>query len=298
MDLEQTAIERLKLASDMSLRIYKQPLIVTTSGGKDSSVCVELARRAGIPFEVMHNHTTADAPETVYFVRSEFKRLEDGGVKCNITYPVYKGKRTSMWALIRQKLVPPTRTARYCCEVLKERGNEKRFIVTGVRWDESKKRENTRGVLEIPHRKENKRIILENDNDEKRQLFETCQLKAKRVVNPIIDWTGRDVWDYILSEKIPYNPLYKEGFGRVGCILCPMAGKCVRQKELARWPKYEKLYVMAFEQMLKERKKAGKIIDQTIGTTAEEVFHWWMEDGVLPGQIGFDDLESEVEDYE
>lgn len=79
MDLEQTAIERLKLASDMSLRIYQQPLIVTTSGGKDSSVCVELARRAGIPFEVMHNHTTADAPETVYFVRSEFKRLEAGG---------------------------------------------------------------------------------------------------------------------------------------------------------------------------------------------------------------------------
>lgn len=33
MDVEQTAIERLKMASDMSLRLYKQPLVITYSGG-------------------------------------------------------------------------------------------------------------------------------------------------------------------------------------------------------------------------------------------------------------------------
>ena len=63
MGKEQTAIARLREASSMSLKVYKQPLVVTTSGGKDSSVCVALAERAGIPFEIMHNHTTADAPE-------------------------------------------------------------------------------------------------------------------------------------------------------------------------------------------------------------------------------------------
>lgn len=121
-DKEQTAIMRLQTASAMSLQYYGQPLVVTTSGGKDSSVCVELAIRAGIPFEVMHNHTTADAPETVYFVRSEFKRLEGLGIKCTINKPVYKGTPTSMWALIPQKLIPPTRLVRYCCSVLKEQG--------------------------------------------------------------------------------------------------------------------------------------------------------------------------------
>ena len=45
-DLEHIAIERLKAASEMSLSAYGQPLIVTTSGGKDGSVCVELAQRA------------------------------------------------------------------------------------------------------------------------------------------------------------------------------------------------------------------------------------------------------------
>lgn len=121
IDPEKRAIERLKIASELSLEQYGTPLVVTTSGGKDSSVCVELALRGGIPFEVQHNHTTADAPETVRFVRREFARLENLGIKCTVNYPTYKGKRTSMWGLIPQKLMPPTRMARYCCEVLEER---------------------------------------------------------------------------------------------------------------------------------------------------------------------------------
>lgn len=121
MDKEQAAIERLRLAADFSKKIYGKPLAVMTSGGKDSGVIVELARRAGIEFEVQHNLTTADAPETIYFLRQEFARLEAAGVKCSINYPTYKGERVSMWTLIPQKLMPPTRVVRYCCAILKER---------------------------------------------------------------------------------------------------------------------------------------------------------------------------------
>ena len=94
MDKEQTAIARLREASSMSLKVYKQPLVVTTSGGKDSSVCVALAERAGIPFEVMHNHTTADAPETVYFVRDEMRRLEFKGIKCDVKEALIKAGKS------------------------------------------------------------------------------------------------------------------------------------------------------------------------------------------------------------
>ena len=81
MDKEQTAIERLRMASEMTLRRYKNNLVVPTSGGKDSAVSVALALRAGIPFEVLHNHTTVDAPETVRYVREDFRRLEEKGIK-------------------------------------------------------------------------------------------------------------------------------------------------------------------------------------------------------------------------
>ena len=82
MDKEHTAMERLRLASDMSLRLYKQPLMLTDSGGKDSAVICRLADNAGIPFEIVHSHTTADAPETVYHVR---KRAEDCGQGIHMT---------------------------------------------------------------------------------------------------------------------------------------------------------------------------------------------------------------------
>ncbi len=297
MDKEQTAIARLREASSMSLKVYGQPLVVTTSGGKDSSVCVELAERAGIPFEVMHNHTTADAPETVYFVRDELRRLELKGIKCVVNYPVYKGVRTSMWQLIPQKLMPPTRIVRYCCSILKERGGAGRFIATGVRWAESQKRKNSRGIYEILSNELSKRIILNNDNDDRRRLFENCRLQAKRVCNPIIEWTDADVWDYIESEHLTLNPLYQCGFSRVGCIGCPMAGTKGRQKEFARYPQYQHNYILAFDRMLKERERRGKMQGSwNMGTTGEDVFHWWMEDGVLPGQIDMEDLFRAADD--
>lgn len=112
-DLEQAAIERLRFAAEMSLRVYKQPLVITYSGGKDSDVLLHLAGKAGIQYEVLHSLTTADAPETVWHVRDTFRRLELAGVKCDIdTHRTPDGTRTTMWNLIPRKLIPPTRLLR------------------------------------------------------------------------------------------------------------------------------------------------------------------------------------------
>lgn len=290
-DLEQMAIERLKAASDMSLAAYQQPLVICVSGGKDSGVITELAVRSGIPCEFQHNHTTADAPETVRFVRSEFKRLEEMGYKCTVNMPVYKGQRVSMWSLIPQKLMPPTRLMRYCCSILKETGGAGRFICTGVRWSESASRKNYRGIYEKIGKTKQDKIILVNDNDEKRMLFENCRLKARRVVNPIIDWTDEDVYGFLEDAQCPMNPLYAEGQCRVGCIGCPLATKKKRELEFGRWPKYEKLYLLAFGRMLDERRRRGNMTrSQDKWTTAEDVFRWWMEYDVLPGQMGMEDF--------
>ena len=287
MDKEQAAIARLKEAALMSETYYQKPLIVTTSGGKDSDVCIHLALAAGIDFEVQHNHTTADAPETVYHVRDTFKRLEDKGIKCTTNLPTYKGQPVTMWTLIPQKLMPPTRLMRYCCSVLKEGGGAGRMITTGVRWAESAARKKNRGIYEA-----GKTLILNNDNDDTRRLFENCRFQAKRVCNPIIDWTDQDVWNYIDAEHIEVNPLYQCGFDRVGCVGCPMAGKKRREFEFTRYPTYQRLYIRAFDRMLEERAAKGKLDSAwRMGTTGRDVFHWWMEDGVLPGQVEFDEVD-------
>ena len=267
----------------MSLRLFKQPLVITYSGGKDSDVLLHLAEISGIPFEVLHSLTTADAPETVRHVYDTLKRLEGKGIKCTVDKHVQSdGNRVTMWNLIPRKLMPPTRLARYCCAELKEGGGKGRFIATGVRWAESTARKKNRGTLEVlatTGRKNN--FVLLNDNDEKRRLFETCQLKGERVVNPIIDWQEADVLDYAAAEKIPMNPLYCEGFRRVGCIGCPMASSS-RIMEFARYPKFKAAYIRAFDKMLARRMAKGK--DAHSWRSGVDVFHWWMEDGVLPGQ--------------
>lgn len=287
MDKIDKAIERLKIASEMSLTYYGEPLIIAYSGGKDSDVCLSLAKAAGIPYEVQYNHTTADAPETVYHIREVFKRLDGEGVKCKINWPSYKGKPVTMWTLIPQKLMPPTRLVRYCCMVLKEGGGAGRMICTGVRWAESTKRKN-RGIYEKSAHDVQKKIILLSDNDDKRRLFEDCRIKSKRIVNPIIDWSTQEVLEYAASEKVEMNPLYGCGFSRVGCVGCPMAGKSVT-KEFARYPTYERAYIRAFDAMLVERRRKGLPTDWQ---TAEDVMHWWLDDGVLPGQMSMEDAEE------
>lgn len=71
-----------------------------------------------------------------------------------------------------------------------------------------------------------------------------------------------------------------------------MAGKS-RYREFALYPQYQKMYIHAFDRMLEERKHRGK--NQLSWQTGRDVFHWWMEDGILPGQIEFEDLIQEDE---
>jgi phosphoadenosine phosphosulfate reductase len=194
-----------------------------------------------------------------------------------------------MWKLIPLKLMPPTRLVRYCCSILKETGCKNRYISTGVRWAESSSRK-TRGEFEkIGDKKieaENfSEVMLMNDNDARRRMTELCIMKHKMVVNPIIDWTDSDIWNYLLSEHIQYNQLYDLGYERVGCIGCPMAGK-KRWREFADFPQYKKMYIHAFERMLQERKRRVK---KSKWKTGEEVFLWWMGDDNIPGQMSIDD---------
>ena len=279
MDLEHTAIMRLQEAAKLSEFYYQKPLLLTYSGGKDSEVCLELCRRAGVPFEVIHNHTTADAPETVYHVRKVFRKLELEGVKCEILHPLYKGHLTSMWALIIKEMYPPTRKVRYCCRYLKERTISRCCAVLGVRRSESPKRAAS-GVAEKRSSRKQDRQTFDFDNGDKR-IIASCLMKATIKIHPIVEWTDRDVWQFLTDVKANINPCYSMGFTRVGCVGCPMASK-TRYLEFQQWPKFENLYRRAFVRMLEERKARGKPCQWK---TADEVFRWWMQDKNLDGQL-------------
>jgi phosphoadenosine phosphosulfate reductase len=54
-------------------------------------------------------------------------------------------------------------------------------------------------------------------------------------LNPLIDWTEKDVWDYIKLHNIPYNALHDQGFPSIGCQPCTRAVKSGEDVRAGRW---------------------------------------------------------------
>jgi phosphoadenosine phosphosulfate reductase len=60
-------------------------------------------------------------------------------------------------------------------------------------------------------------------------------------INPLATWTRRDVWDYIVTNELPYNPLYDEGYMSVGCQPCTRRVAAGQHERSGRWDGEKKL---------------------------------------------------------
>ena len=190
------------------------------SGGKDSVVCKALLDLSGCKYHSVYRVTTVDPPELIRFIKKYHPDVKMEIPRYSETYknPKLAGKPITMWNLIPEKMFPPTRLARFCCQYLKESGGDGEMVVTGVRWAESVNRKINQGAVtimgkdDIPEgQQENFRngkthggIILVNDNEDSRRVVEQCYKRHKTTVNPIIEWEDADVWRFIRQNKIPY----------------------------------------------------------------------------------------------
>ena len=230
--------------------------IMAFSGGKDSLVAYMMCIEAGIKFKAIYSPTSVDPPELINYIKNIFNQWAKKNNYPEVVFEKYniwksgplKGKIKTMWSLISNRAIPPTRLARYCCDELKERTGEKGdVIITGVRWEESKSRS-------------------------KRKM---CNwYKEKLQVRPIVDWTEVEVWSYILENNIPYCKLYDEGWNRLGCIGCPLSSN--QKRELQAYPKYRENYIRAFNHMVEYRRNKDMRCDGW--SNGEEIMKWWIGD--------------------
>jgi phosphoadenosine phosphosulfate reductase len=271
----------------------EEPYYLCYSGGKDSDVIRILAELAGVRYDINHNLTTVDAPETVRYVRS-------------IPGVIINRPQKTMWQLIEEKLMPPTRIVRYCCENFKEHGGEGRLRITGVRWAESNNRRQNADVVRIIGKPKTMQaeaekmgadfqptpkggILLSTDNGNNRRFVEHCYRTSETTINPIVDWTDEDVWEFLHHYGCKSNPLYECGLKRIGCVGCPMAGYNGMKREFNRWPKYKQLYINAFDRMLQRRKERDL---PTVWKSGEEVMKWWLGDDPNQIELNFDFTEE------
>lgn len=274
----ENAIKRIQLAN-----LSEEPLYVCYSGGKDSKVIRHLMGMSGVPHELHYNLTTVDIPSVVREIMDDKEVIVEKARYAD-------GTQKTMWNLIVKKHMPPTRICRYCCSELKEASGKGRICVTGVRAAESVRRAKQAGEAKI-FGKNGVEIIHNMDNDENRRMIEQCYRTQSTIINPIIDWTDDDIWEFSKVENIKQNPLYVQCGGkkrRLGCLLCPMARLEERLNEIKEYPKIAECYVKTFDKMLENMPEKKEVKWKN----GQEVMDWWLYGNkeTYENQISFDDL--------
>ena len=192
MNLEEKINRAVKL-----LQVFAKGKVVEVcfSGGKDSEVILELAKMAGINYRAIYKNTTIDPPHTIAHCKSK-------GVE--IIHP-----KTKFFDLVKKKGFP-TRRARFCCSELKEY-KVLDNSVQGIRRSESVKRSQNYDAQEP--------VICRIYGNKKNHV---------NVCLPILEWTDKDVEQFIKMRGIKCHPLYYDEVGnfhverRLGCIGCPL----------------------------------------------------------------------------
>ena len=59
-------------------------------------------------------------------------------------------------------------------------------------------------------------------------------------INPLMSWTKRDVWAFIATHNVPYNPLHDRGYASIGCWPCTRAVATGEDERAGRWAGHAK----------------------------------------------------------
>lgn len=226
-DLLQQTIERLR-AFEPAEGYYG-----AFSGGKDSQVLYHVAQLAGVKVDWHFHLTSVDPPQLLRFIRRNYPDV------------VWDRPTHTMFQLILQEKMLPTRLARFCCAALKEHGGAGRVVLAGVRAQESRKRATYRMVT-------------------------PCQKTHKTLVYPLLDWTAQNVWCFLQAQGKAHCELYDYPykFKRIGCIGCPMRGKKL-WRDFRFFPNHRRAYLNTIDRL----RAQGLFHDFA---SSEAVFTWWV----------------------
>ncbi len=211
------------------------PVYVSFSGGKDSLVVLDLTKAAlkQREFKAFFLNTGIEFPETVEFARDLCREMK---------VPLEEmSSGSAFWEQV-EKFGPPAKDFRWCCKVCKlaSAGDlETGKSACALPGEKSEKKQgNTIAYLTIDGKRKHESFSRARIAASETNPFVPAQLN----IFPIRDWRALEVWLYIHWRGLSYNPLYDQGFERVGCWLCPsaLAAEYSRVKVLhpemhARW---------------------------------------------------------------
>lgn len=185
-----------------------EDMMVSFSGGKDSTVTSHIVNRALGTNKVLHvfGDTTLEFPYTMEYKKRFNRNEESQGVRI-----LTAKNREKNFEDLCDVVGPPSRVMRWCCTVFKT-GAIQKTIASAF-----KDKKNILSFQGIRHNESASRSKYERES-------ESPKITKQTVASPIIDWIDFDVWLYILTTKIDFNDAYRLGWTRVGCWCCPNNG--------------------------------------------------------------------------
>jgi len=206
--------DRLQQASDILKQVWAQHaggLVQATSLGAEDMVITDLMRRLGLPIPIATLETGVLHPQTLalierlqahYGVEIEVFKPESSAV---VHFLAQHGERAMYESLALRKACCGLRKLEPLARLLQGR----QAWITGLRREQSE----TRGTA----------AALEADGH------------GRLKVSPLVDWSWADVWHYISSHGVPYNPLHDAFMPSIGCAPCTRAIAVGEPFRSGRW---------------------------------------------------------------
>lgn len=205
---DHTAIGALERAAEE----YAGRIVFTTSFGAEDQVITDMISRAGLEIPIVTLDTGRLFPETCELWAATEAHY-------GLRVRAYVPEAAALEALVNEQGSAYYRKSlegrHACCRVRKLEPLDRALAgvaawVTGLRREQSITRAD----------------IGEREEDTARGLWK---------INPLVDWSEQDVWNYIRAYEVPYNPLHDRGYPSIGCACCTRAVKRTESIRAGRW---------------------------------------------------------------
>lgn len=203
--LESLREEAYSFIRKTAVKVPEERIVISFSGGKDSTVTADLVPRALSNPWLVHifGNTTLEIPTTMDYMERYRQSHPDA------IFQIAKNDEQDFYEVCKD-IGPPARMIRWCCTMFKTGpisriisgmyGNAQILTYYGIRKAES-----------VSRSKYNR---VEDSTD-------AVKINQQTVASPIFHWKDIDIWLYILAEDLDFNEAYRFGWDRIGCWCCP-----------------------------------------------------------------------------